>query len=84
MLTWRPRQPVSGVSNATAFTFSAGSHTERTVPSSFSTVSTLPPKLTVYITSGRSNSHGLPADSQSSGSSTCQPSLIACRKMPWS
>ncbi len=35
-------------------------------------------------TSGRSNSHGLPNDSHSSGISCCQPSLTTCRKMPWS
>jgi len=65
-------------------TLSAGSHTAHVDPSAPATVSIAPPNPTVYVTSGRSNSHGLPADSQSSGSSICQPSFSTWRKIPWS
>ena len=68
VLTCRPRQPASGVSNATALTLSAGSHTERTVPSDARGRLDRAAEADAYVTSGRSNSQGLPAESQSSGS----------------
>jgi hypothetical protein len=43
----------------------------------------VPPKPIMWLTSGRSNSHGLPNDSQLSGYSRCHPSRITWRNKPW-
>ncbi len=43
---------------------------------------TLPPKLTLYDSSGRWNSQGFPEDSQFSGRSCCQPSWMDWRNSP--